>query len=73
MKYVLDTDILIYYLKNQPHVVEKFVATDPDEIATTIINYTELLFGAYHSLRVCEDTKRCVTAQKDAPNAPYAR
>ena len=55
MKYVLDTDILIYYLKNQPHVVKKFATTDPDEIATTIINYTELLFGAYNSFKVSDN------------------
>jgi predicted nucleic acid-binding protein len=52
MKYILDTDILIYYLKNQPDVVNKFMIIAPDDIATTIINYTELLFGAYNSLKI---------------------
>ncbi len=49
MKYVIDTDIIIYYLKNNQNVVKKFASTNPDEMATTIINYTELLFGAYKS------------------------
>lgn len=43
MKYVIDTDILIYFLKNEPKVVRKFNEVDADLIATTIINYTELL------------------------------
>lgn len=52
MKYIFDTDILIYYLKNQPDVVNKFMIIAPDDIATTIINYTELLFGAYNFLKI---------------------
>lgn len=49
MKYIIDTDILSYFLKKQAQVVKRFEATDPSDIATTIINYTELLFGAYKS------------------------
>jgi tRNA(fMet)-specific endonuclease VapC len=49
MKYVIDTDIIIYYLKSDKNVAKKFASTNPDEMATTIINYTELLFGAYKS------------------------
>lgn len=52
MKYIIDTDILSYFLKKHPQVVSKFEAADPDDIATTIINYTELLFGAYKSTKV---------------------
>ena len=52
MKYVIDTDILSYFLKNYPQVVRQFEAVDPDEVATTIVNYTELLFGAYKSAKV---------------------
>ena len=48
-RYVLDTDILIYYLKHNQPVVNKFATIDIDDITTTIINYTELLFGAYNS------------------------
>ncbi len=52
MKYVIDTDILIYFLKNEPKVVRKFNEVDANLISTTIINYTELLFGAFNSSRV---------------------
>ena len=52
MRYIVDSDILIYFLKQHPHVSKKFEATDADEIGTTIINYAELLFGAYNSAKV---------------------
>ncbi|MCK5720270.1 MAG: PIN domain-containing protein [Thiomargarita sp.] len=48
-KYVIDTDILIYYLKNNHKVVENFALKNSKNITTTIINYTELLFGSYNS------------------------
>jgi len=52
MKYIIDTDILSYFLKKHTQVVSQFEAADPDDLATTIINYTELLFGAYKSAKV---------------------
>ncbi len=52
-RYVIDTDTIIYYLKGNPNVVKKF--TEPDYIITTIINYTELLFGAYNSAKKKEE------------------
>lgn len=55
MRYIIDTDILIYFLKSNKKVVEKFSQINPKHISTTIINYTELLFGAYHSSKVEEN------------------
>jgi len=52
MRYIVDSDILIYFLKHHPQVTEKFGRTDPDQIGTTIINHAELLFGAYNSAKV---------------------
>ena len=49
MKYIIDSDILIYFLKNHPNVVNKFAEAESDDIAVTIISYAELLFGAYNS------------------------
>jgi tRNA(fMet)-specific endonuclease VapC len=54
-RYVLDTDTLIYYLKHNPNVVNKFAMVDINDITTTIINYTELLFGAYNSTKQAEN------------------
>jgi tRNA(fMet)-specific endonuclease VapC len=50
-RFVIDTDTAIYYLKKNKNVVKKFSTIDPDDITTTIINYTELLFGAYNSAK----------------------
>jgi predicted nucleic acid-binding protein len=58
MNYIIDTDILIYFLKNNENVVEKFSEINNEKISTTIINYTELLFGAYNSLQVEKNLKR---------------
>ncbi len=45
MKYILDTDTLIYFLKGQANVVKSMADISSDQLATTIINHTELLFG----------------------------
>ncbi len=52
MKYIIDSDILIYFLKNHPKVVNKFAEAEADDIGITIITYAELLFGAYNSLKI---------------------
>ena len=57
MRYIVDSDILIYFLKQHPQVTQKFGTTDPDQIGTTIINYAELLFGAYNSAKVQQNLK----------------
>ncbi len=49
MSYILDTDTLIYFLKNQGNVAEHLLNTPIKKLHTTIINHSELLFGAFHS------------------------
>jgi tRNA(fMet)-specific endonuclease VapC len=49
VKYILDTDILIYFLKGNVHVVNKMTRVDVNHLSTTIINHAELFFGAYNS------------------------
>ena len=51
-KLLLDSDILIYFLKGHPQVVEKIAGHDPEDLLTSRINYTELLYGVYNSARV---------------------
>ena len=58
MKYIVDTDILIYFLKNNEKVVESFSKINDKNVFTTIINYTELLFGAYNSLKVEQNLRK---------------
>jgi predicted nucleic acid-binding protein len=49
VSYIVDTDILIYFLKNHPIVVEHFSGHSLSELATTRVNATELLYGAHNS------------------------
>jgi len=51
-KLLLDSDILIYFLKGNRQVVEHVAKHDPEDLLTSRINYTELLYGAYNSARV---------------------
>ncbi|WP_456433471.1 PIN domain-containing protein [Nitratifractor sp.] len=51
-KLLLDSDILIYFLKGRKEVVERFAKHPPDDLLTSRINYSELLYGAYNSARV---------------------
>ena len=59
MKYILDTDTLIYFLKGHENVVTRMQSiVDTKELATTIINYTELLYGAFNSERKKDNLKK---------------
>jgi len=51
-KLLLDSDILIYFLKGHTQVVKKLAGHDPEDLLISRINYTELLYGAYNSARV---------------------
>lgn len=58
MKYILDTDTLIYFLKGHKKIVEKVAAISLDDMAITIINHTELLFGAFNSIKKKENLEK---------------
>ncbi|TAK73118.1 MAG: type II toxin-antitoxin system VapC family toxin [Gammaproteobacteria bacterium] len=51
MKYILDTDTIIYFLKGEEDIVDRIANISPDKITTTIISHTELLFGAFNSAK----------------------
>jgi predicted nucleic acid-binding protein len=51
-KYLLDSDILIYFLKGKQEVVEKISQIPIDSLYISRINYTELIYGAYNSAKV---------------------
>ena len=57
-KYVLDSDILIYFLKGEKEVVEKILFLPKEELYITIINYTELLYGIYNSNKIIQNEKK---------------
>lgn len=54
---VLDSDTIIFFFRNKLEVVQQFTQHNPDNLAITIINQAELLFGAYHSEQVSKRIK----------------
>jgi len=54
---MVDSDILIYFLKGQKEVVAKLSQIAIDDLYISRINYTELMYGAYNSARVEENLK----------------
>ena len=53
MKYLLDTDICVFWLKGNDHIELKILSVGMDNIALSFINVSELYYGAYKSQR-CE-------------------
>ena len=49
MKYMFDTDILIYWLKGNQAIEKKAVALGLENIGYSIISLGELYFGAFNS------------------------
>lgn len=60
MKYLLDTDICIYWLKGRTAVRDKINEIGQTEIAICVITASELYFGAYNSSKI---EKNLITAE----------
>lgn len=73
MKYILDTDILIYFLKGHKNAVERLTNLPSHQRAITIINYTELLFGAFNSQKKKENLNRFTTFLKNFEILPFCQ
>ena len=58
MNLVIDSDILIYFLKGQDDIVKKLTAYPAEAIYTTRINYTELHYGVYNSAKVASNLQK---------------
>ena len=56
-KYLIDSDILIYFLKGKKEVVEKLTQIPNDDLYISRINYTELIYGAYNSSKINHNLK----------------
>ena len=56
-KYIIDSDILIYFIKGRKEIVEELTKIPPQNLYTTRLNYTELIYGAYNSSRIEENLK----------------
>ncbi|MCM1283613.1 MAG: type II toxin-antitoxin system VapC family toxin [Muribaculaceae bacterium] len=53
MKYMLDTNICIYVVKQKPGtVIQRFLSHEPEEICISAITYAELMHGVEKSMAV---------------------
>jgi predicted nucleic acid-binding protein len=56
-KYLIDSDILIYFLKGKQEVVKRLLQIPIDDLYISRINYTELIYGAYNSSKINQNLK----------------
>jgi tRNA(fMet)-specific endonuclease VapC len=52
LKYLLDTNIVIYTMKNRPQQVRKYFKAQQGRIGISSVTLGELVFGAEHSQQV---------------------
>ena len=57
-KYILDSDILIYFLKGKEDIIQKVISLPKNDLYITIINYTELLYGIYNSNKISQNKEK---------------
>jgi predicted nucleic acid-binding protein len=46
VKYLLDTNICVYWLKGSEHIEQKVLSVGVDNIAISFVNVSELYYGA---------------------------
>lgn len=52
MKYLLDSDIIIYYLNGDQDITERISKVNVNKLYTSSINQAELFYGAYNSKHI---------------------
>ncbi len=55
--YLIDSDILIYFLKGKQEVIAKLSEIPIDDLYISRINYTELIYGAYNASKTDQNLK----------------
>jgi tRNA(fMet)-specific endonuclease VapC len=58
MKYLLDTDICVYFLNQNKKVVEKLQRLPEKDLAISVITVAELQFGAFNSEQIQNNLKK---------------
>ncbi len=71
MKYLLDTDIIIYWMKGNRDISHKIVSEGFSNIAAADISKAELYYGAYKSLRTEENLAAITTLSERINFIPF--
>lgn len=74
MKYLLDTNICVYWLKGNEQIEQKILSVGMDNVALSFINVSELYYGAYKSQRIDSNLNlvRQLTEQLDVVESDEA-
>lgn len=74
MKYLLDTNICVYWLKGNEQIEQKILFVGMDNVALSFINVSELYYGAYKSQRIDSNLNlvRQLTEQLDVVESDEA-
>lgn len=58
MKYLLDTNICVYWLNGRREIIDKVLELNDDDLAISIITLAELKYGAYNSTYVQKNLQK---------------
>lgn len=71
-RFMLDTNICIYLMKNQPpQVAQRFAACYVGDVVISAITYAELEFGVLASKRPARERKNLTALIEDIPVMPF--
>lgn len=71
MKYLLDTDTLIYFLKGNPAIVNAFARVTEKDLRISILSHSELLYGAFYSEQQDKNLQKITSIFKYIEILPY--
>ena len=73
MRYLLDTNICVYFLKQNTKIVDKIASVSADDLTISCFNLAELLFGAYNSEYVDKNLERVRYIENTIEVMPFDR
>lgn len=71
MKYLLDTDTIIYFMKNLHGVPERIANCSAEDISISLITFSELLFGAFNSTHAQKNLAKVKSFGNDIRILPF--
>lgn len=71
MKYLLDTDILIFWLKGNKNIEQKALYIGLEQLSYSIISHAELYFGAYNSQQIEKNLNSIEIVKQKLTLAPF--
>jgi tRNA(fMet)-specific endonuclease VapC len=73
MKYLLDTNVCIYLLKQNAKIMDKIASLSSSDLAISCFNLTELLYGAYNSEYIDKNLERVRYIENTIEVLPFNR